>query len=126
MFRQLLVLLALCPIVAAQGSRKPNIVYLLADDLGYGEVGCYGQQKIMTPHLDRLAAEGMRFTQHYAGAPVCAPSRCVLMTGRHLANAYIRGNKPVRPEGQWAIPADAVTVPELLKDLGYATGCVGK
>jgi arylsulfatase len=99
---------------------------LLADDLGYGELGCYGQEKIETPHLDRLAAEGLRFTQTYAGAPVCAPSRCVLMTGRQLSNAYIRGNREVKPEGQWPIPADAVTVPELLKPLGYTTGCVGK
>jgi len=126
MLRQLPLLIALCSGLAAQGDRKPNIVYLLADDLGYGEVGCYGQEKIKTPHLDQLAAEGMRFTQHYSGAPVCAPSRCVLMTGRHLSHAYIRGNKPVMPEGQWAIPDDAVTIPELLRPLGYATGCVGK
>lgn len=71
---------------------KPNIIYILADDLGYAELGCYGQQKIETPNIDALAANGMRFTQHYAGAPVCAPSRCVLLTGKHLGHAQIRGN----------------------------------
>ena len=70
----------------------PNIVFILADDLGYGELGCYGQKKIHTPNIDRLAAEGTRFTQHYSGAPVCAPARCVLMTGKHLGHADIRGN----------------------------------
>jgi len=110
----------------------PNIVYFLADDLGYGELGCYGQEKILTPNIDRLAAEGMRFTQHYSGAPVCAPARCVLMTGRHSANAYIRGNKemgkwgPDEPEGQLPLPADAVTIAEMLGAVGYATGAMGK
>ena len=73
----------------SQRPGQPNIVFLLADDLGYAELGCYGQQKIRTPHLDQMAAEGMRFTQFYSGAPVCAPSRCVLMTGKHLGHAYI-------------------------------------
>ena len=116
------------PSVSAQGSddARPNIVYILADDLGYGELGCYGQTKIKTPNIDALAADGMRFLQHYSGAPVCAPSRCVLMTGRHLSHAWIRGNKRVDPEGQWPIPTDAVTVAELLRDSGYTTGCIGK
>jgi arylsulfatase A-like enzyme len=118
------VLAALAP--AQELAKPPNIVYILADDLGYGELGCYGQTKIRTPHIDRLAAEGMRFLQHYAGAPVCAPSRCVLMTGRHLSHAFIRGNREVQPEGQLPIPADAVTVAELLAARGYATGCIGK
>ena len=109
-----------------KAKRPPNIIYMLADDLGYGELGCYGQKKIRTPHVDRLSAEGMRFTRHYAGAPVCAPSRCVLMTGRHLSNAAIRGNKAVRPEGQWAIPDDTVTIADLMKAQGYATGAMGK
>jgi len=73
-------------------SEKPNIVYILADDLGYNELGCYGQDKIETPNIDALAASGIRFTQHYSGSPVCAPSRCVLMTGKHTGHAYIRGN----------------------------------
>jgi len=69
-----------------------NIVFILADDLGWGELGCYGQKMISTPNLDRLASQGVRFTQHYSGAPVCAPSRCVLMTGKHLGHAEVRGN----------------------------------
>src|SRR5210317_1820345 len=72
--------------------QKPNIIYILADDLGYGELGCFGQEKIETPQIDALAETGIRFTQHYSGAPVCAPSRCVLLTGKHMGNAYIRGN----------------------------------
>ena len=104
----------------------PNIVYILADDLGYGEVGAYGQTKIRTPHLDRLAAGGMRFTQHYSGAPVCAPSRCVLLSGRDLAHAEIRGNKEFKPEGQHAISDELVLIPELLKTAGYRTAAMGK
>jgi len=111
---------------AAEPSGPPNIVYILADDLGYGEVGVYGQDKIRTPHIDRLAAGGMRFTQHYSGAPVCAPSRCVLLTGRDLAHAEIRGNKEVKPEGQHPISAELVTIPELLKGAGYRTAAMGK
>ncbi|TDJ76381.1 MAG: N-acetylgalactosamine-6-sulfatase [Planctomycetota bacterium] len=119
------------PSVAGQ-ARVPNIVYILADDLGYGELGCYGQTKIRTPNLDRLAAEGVRFTQHYSGSPVCAPSRCVLMTGLHTGHAYVRGNKemggwgPDEPEGQLPLPDEAVTVAELLQARGYATCAVGK
>ena len=88
-------LFALCAAGAIPGvsaANKPNVVFVLADDLGWGELGCYGQQKIPTPNIDRLAAQGMRFTQHYSGAPVCAPSRCVLMTGKHLGHAEVRGN----------------------------------
>ena len=105
---------------------RPNIILMMADDLGYGELGSYGQTKIRTPHLDQLAAEGMRFTRFYSGAPVCAPARCVLLTGRHLANAEIRGNKEVKPEGQWPITAEAVTLPEMLKTRGYVSGAMGK
>ena len=104
----------------------PNIVLILADDLGYGEVGCYGQKKIRTPNLDRMAAEGMRFLQFYAGAPVCAPSRCVLLTGKHLGHAAIRDNSEVQPEGQWPLPAEEITIAELLKKRGYATAAIGK
>lgn len=106
--------------------RRPNVIVMLADDLGYGELGCYGQQKIRTPHLDRLAAEGLRFTQAYSGAPVCAPARCVLMTGRHSANAEIRGNREVQPEGQHPISDECTTVAELMRAAGYATGAIGK
>lgn len=117
----------LLPDVSAQKSgKKPNIVFILADDLGYGDLGSYGQQKIRTPHLDQMAKEGMRFTQFYAGSPVCAPSRAVLMTGKHGGHAFIRDNKEVRPEGQWPIPASEVTIAEVLKTRGYVTGAFGK
>ena len=122
----LVLLLSLVSLAQKEASPPPNIVYILADDLGYGELGCYGQEKIKTPNIDRLASQGMRFTQHYAGAPVCAPSRCVLMTGQHLARAPIRGNKPVRPEGQWPLPAKSETVAELLQEGGYRCACAGK
>jgi len=110
----------------ANGRRPPNVVFLLADDLGYGDVGCFGQEKIRTPNLDRLAAEGIRLTQHYSGNAVCAPSRCVLMTGLHPGHAFIRNNRSVEPEGQYPLPADTVTLARLLKQQGYATGGFGK
>ncbi len=107
-------------------ARPPNIVYILADDLGYGDLGSYGQQHFDTPNLDRLAARGMRFTQHYAGSTVCAPSRSSLMTGQHTGHTFIRGNKEVRPEGQWPIPDSLYTLAEMLESAGYATGAFGK
>lgn len=113
------------PLHASQ-PKKPNIIYILADDLGYGDVGCYGQKKIKTPTLDRMAKEGLRFTQHYAGNAVCAPSRCVLMTGLHSGHAQIRNNKETKPDGQQPIAADTVTIARLLQALGYATGMIGK
>ena len=103
-----------------EAADRPNIIYILADDLGYGDLGCYGQQTLTTPHLDRLAQEGIRFTRHYAGSTVCAPSRCVLMTGRHTGHARIRGNGPGRLH-----PTD-LTIASLLQDAGYRTGCFGK
>jgi len=87
----------------------PNVIYILADDLGYGDLGCYGQDKIKTPNLDRIAQEGMRFTQHYAGSTVCAPSRCSLMTGKHVGHATIRGNVDV------LMKPDEMTVAKLMK-----------
>ena len=87
---------------------KPNVIFILADDLGYKELGCYGQTKIRTPHLDKLAEEGMRFTRNYSGNAVCAPSRCVLMTGKHPGNAFIRNNGELKPEGQLPIPLGEV------------------
>ncbi|MEL6851374.1 MAG: sulfatase-like hydrolase/transferase, partial [Bacteroidota bacterium] len=115
----------------------PNIIYILADDLGYGELGSYGQKHIRTPHLDALAASGMRFTQHYSGSPVCAPSRCVLLTGQHTGHAYIRGNDewaargPVwdfekmfedpNLEGQRPIPDSIPTLAKQLQSAGYTT-----
>ncbi|MCG6186438.1 arylsulfatase [Maribellus maritimus] len=123
-------------------SSKPNIIYILADDLGYAEVGCYGQDKIETPNIDDLATNGMRFTQHYAGAPVCAPSRCVLLTGKHLGHAQIRGNdewaargdvwnfeamaKDPNLEGQRPLKPRTKTIGRLLQSAGYKTGIVGK
>jgi arylsulfatase A-like enzyme len=105
---------------------KPNIIYILADDLGYGDLSCYGQTKFSTPNIDALAKEGLLFTQHYAGSSVCAPSRSSLLTGLHTGHTPIRGNKEVRPEGQWPIPDSSNTIAELLKDGGYVTGAFGK
>ncbi|MFH1070953.1 MAG: arylsulfatase, partial [Candidatus Glassbacteria bacterium] len=106
--------------------RPPNLIFILTDDLGWGDLGCYGQPRIRTPNIDRLAEEGMRFTDHYAGSTVCAPSRCCLMTGYHTGHAYIRGNREVSPMGQEPLPADTVTVARLLQKVGYRTGLVGK
>ncbi len=114
----------------AEAGRKPNIVFILADDLGYGDIGPFGQKIIRTPTLDRLAAEGMKFTQHYAGNAVCAPSRCVLLTGKHPGHAFIRDNKEVGDwysgQGQFPIPKTETTLATLLKAEGYATGAFGK
>jgi arylsulfatase A-like enzyme len=111
---------------SADTSSRPNIIIILADDLGYGDVGCYGQKRIQTPHIDRLAKEGLRFTDFYAGCTVCAPSRCVLMTGLHTGHAHIRGNAGrERPEIQ-TLRASDVTVAEVLKTAGYATALCGK
>lgn len=106
--------------------KKPNIIFILADDMGYSDPGCYGQRLIKTPNIDRLAKEGIRFTQHYAGSTVCAPSRGVLMTGLHTGHAYIRGNYAYDTEGNLPIPEASVTVAELLKENGYTTGVIGK
>jgi arylsulfatase A-like enzyme len=103
-----------------QTEKPPNIIFILADDLGYGDIGCYGQQQIETPNLDQLANEGMRFTQHYAGSTVCAPSRCCLITGLHTGHALIRGNASV------PLQENSITVGKLLKDAGYRTGHIGK
>lgn len=105
---------------------KPNVIFILADDLGYRETGSFGQQLIKTPNLDRLANEGMKLTQHYCGNAVCAPSRCVLMTGKHPGHAYIRSNKATPPEGQEPIPDSEVTLGELMQEEGYITGGFGK
>lgn len=107
-------------------NNKPNIIYILADDLGYGDLSCYGQTKFLTPNIDQLAKEGMLFTQHYAGSSVCAPSRSTLLTGLHTGHTPIRGNKEVKPEGQWPMPDSTYTIPEFLKTQGYVTGAFGK
>lgn len=106
--------------------RPPNVVLIVADDLGWGELGCYGQTKLRTPRIDALASQGARFTQFYAGAPVCAPSRCTLLTGKHNGHGFVRDNHEVQPEGQLSLPASEVTLAEALRANGYATGCFGK
>lgn len=120
----------ICIVLATHAqTQKPNIVYILADDLGYGDVGCYGQKIIKTPNLDALVANGVRFTQHYAGAPVCAPSRAILMTGRDAGHARVRGNYEAGKFGFGAgleLEDKDFTVAEMLKQRGYATGLVGK
>jgi arylsulfatase A-like enzyme len=112
--------------VRSEEVRKPNVVYILCDDLGYGEVGYNGQKMIQTPELDGLAAQGMRFTAHYCGSSVCAPSRCALITGKHPGHGYIRANSPGYPDGQTPIPADSETLGKLMKRAGYTTACIGK
>jgi len=103
-----------------RGKQKPNIIYILADDLGYGDLGCFGQKKIKTPNLDRMAAEGMKLTQHYAGSTVCAPSRCCLMTGKHTGHCTVRGNVDV------LMKSEEMTVAKALRQAGYSTACIGK
>lgn len=105
---------------------KPNIIYIMADDMGYNDLGAYGQELIKTPNLDRMAAEGMMFTNHYAGTSVCAPSRSCLMTGQHNGHTYVRGNHEAEPYGQIPLPEEVVTVAELLKEEGYVNGQIGK
>jgi|GEM_PF-158127 len=114
------------PPSAAAESRPPNVLFILADDLGYRELGCYGQKLIRTPRIDQLAAEGVRLTRQYAGNAVCAPSRCVLLTGKHPGHAFVRDNRSTPPEGQLPIPAAEQTIAELLQAAGYATGGFGK
>ncbi len=114
--------LAMIPatVVAAEKAARPNIIFIMADDLGYGDLGCFGQKRIRTPNIDRLAAEGMKLTDFYAGSTVCAPSRCVLMTGLHTGHCFIRGN------GKINLRPDDVTVAEVLKQAGYTCGLAGK
>ncbi|MGI6574066.1 MAG: arylsulfatase [Fermentimonas sp.] len=122
--------------------QNPNVIFILADDLGYGDLACYGQTKIETPNIDALAKEGICFTQYYSGSPVSAPSRCVLLTGKHTGHAYIRGNDEMADrgnvwshqamldnallEGQRPMPASTFTIPRMFKQKGYVTACVGK
>ncbi|EMI16342.1 arylsulfatase [Rhodopirellula maiorica SM1] len=110
----------------ADQPRTPNVIYILADDLGYGDLSCYGQTKFETPNIDALAQRGMRFTQHYSGSTVCAPSRCALLTGFHTGHGAVRGNAEVSPEGQEPMPADTYTVAKHLQRAGYKTGIFGK
>ncbi len=105
---------------------KPNIIYILADDLGYGDLSSFGQQRFQTPNLDALANGGMILSQHYAGTTVCAPSRSSLMTGLHTGHTPIRGNKRIPPEGQEPLPTESLTIAEKLKTAGYINGAFGK
>lgn len=109
---------------APDAPKPPNIVFIFADDLGYGDLGCYGQKLIQTPNIDRLAGQGMKFTQFYAGSTVCAPSRSVLMTGLHMGHTRVRGN--AREHERQRLHLGDVTVAEVLKEAGYATALVGK
>src|SRR6266496_6405378 len=123
------ILLSSLLALPALASQRPNIVFFLADDLGYGDLSCYGQKKFSTPNIDRLAAEGMKITAHYAGNNVCAPSRCVLMSGKHPGHAYIRDNRGglgPEGEGQKPVPPGELKLPLLLKQLGYTLGAFGK
>lgn len=109
-----------------QSVTKPNIIYILADDLGYGDLGSFGSEKIETPNIDRLAKEGMLFTQHYAGSAVSAPSRSTMLTGLHTGHTAIRGNKPYGSEGQHPMPASTYNIMKMLKANGYTTAAMGK
>ncbi len=118
--------LSASPLFAADVPAEPNVVFILCDDLAQGDLGCYGQKLIKTPNLDRMAAQGMRFTQAYCGTSVCAPSRTSLMIGRHMGHSPIRANREAQPEGQKPLPAGTYTVAQLFKSQGYATAAVGK
>ena len=128
--RFLIPLAALLVPLLVKGAEKPNIVFILADDLGWAELGCYGQTKIKTPRIDSLARDGMKFTRAYSGNAVCAPSRCVLMTGKHPGHATVRNNRAMKalgePEGQFPLPADEPTIASLLAKEGYKSGAFGK
>ena len=134
--------LSAMPALGQTASSRPNIIYILMDDLGFGDIGCYGQEKIETPHIDQLRQEGMRFTQHYTGSPVSAPARCVLMTGMHSGHAQIRYNNEMayrgatndhdsmfvhkELEGQYPLKANTMTIGRMMQNAGYTTGCFGK
>lgn len=115
------IILAGCGRVSAASKLASNVVLIVADDLGYGDLGCYGQKRIHTPNIDRMAAEGVRYTQAYAGSSVCSPSRCSLLTGLHTGHSYIRGNSPVIP-----LPENTVTLGSLMRKAGYQTALIGK
>lgn len=119
-----LVLIALA--TAAVAADRPNIIFILSDDLAQGDLGCYGQKLIQTPNIDRMAREGMRTTQAYCGTTVCAPSRTSLMTGLHMGHSPVRANREAKPEGQFPLPAGTFTVAQLLQSAGYKTACIGK
>lgn len=120
------LILSATAVFPAFAQEKPNVVFIIADDLGYGDLSCYGQEKFLTPNIDKLALSGTRFTRAYSGTTVSAPSRASLMTGLHTGHAPIRGNKEIKPEGQAPLPTGSYTLFHLFKDAGYATGAFGK
>lgn len=124
--KKLFILALVCLAQLSQAASKPNVIYILADDLGYGDLSAYGQTRFSTPNLDALARKGMLFKQHYSSAPVCAPARCALLTGLHTGHAAVRGNYEVQPEGQKPMPANTFTLAHMFKKAGYATGLFGK
>ena len=113
-------------ICSVSAQDKPNIIFILADDMGIGDLGCYGQKLIKTPNLDKMASEGLKLTNMYSGSALCAPARCSFITGLHAGHSFVRNNFPLKFEGNIPIPKDAQTIPKLLKTAGYATACVGK
>ena len=115
-----------CNTAPKEQPQKPNVIYILADDLGYGDIEPYGQEIIKTPHLTQMTSEGMLFTQHYAGSTVSAPSRGSVMTGLHTGHSQIRGNKEIEPEGQQPMEGDTYTIGKMMKEQGYTTGIFGK
>ncbi len=122
-----LVVLAAAPTTASPAPAKPNLIFILSDDIAQGDLGCYGQKLIQTPNLDRMAREGTRYTQAYSGTTVCAPSRTSLMTGLHMGHSPVRANREIQTgAGQFPLPASTVTVAQLLQSAGYATACMGK
>lgn len=122
----ILIVVFISSFLCAQKNPAPNIVFILANDLGYADIGCYGQQKIETPNLDKLAKEGLKFTQFYSGSTVCAPARASLMTGLHTGHTPIRGNKGMQPEGQTPLPDSVITFANLLQEAGYTNAAFGK
>ena len=118
--------LTLAALAALNAKQKPNVVFILTDDLGYGDLSCYGQDIFETPNIDKLAMSGIRFTRSYSGTTVSAPSRASLLTGLHTGHTPIRGNREIRPEGQAPLPADSYNIFHLFKDAGYTTGAFGK
>ena len=125
-FSIVLISFSLSSLNAQKTTTRPNIIFIFADDLGYGDIGCYGQQKIETPNIDRLAKEGIKFNQFYSGSTVCAPARSSFLTGLHTGHTQVRGNKPFGPEGQTPLPDSVVTFVNILQQNGYATAAFGK
>ena len=122
-----LFIFSFLPLLLVEASaRKPNFIFLMLDDAGYGDLSCFGQKHFQTPNVDRLAEEGMKLTDFYASSTVCAPSRCSLMTGVHTGQAVVRGNHEIKPEGQFPLPKETLTIAELLKQAGYTSGMFGK